>query len=103
MVTGFSSTLVFPTGQGLSPGLTSVVASQYKGAVLVAVGDMDAVFCNAGPTACPAILNKTAELFPSNSIFATYVAPNTGHTLGLHLSAPSTIAAVNAWIGSLFP
>jgi len=98
----FNARDTFTIGEALSPGLTAVVADEYKGSVFVATGDKDGIFCGLGPATCAATLNKTAELFPHAARFGTFVAPETGHTLMLHFSAPDTVRAIHSWLDGVF-
>ncbi len=77
--------------------------SSYTGPVLVVAGANDSVFCDAAIGPCDTILNQTGALFPNASAYTHYVAPNTGHVLTLHYSAPTTMGVIHTWLNKHFP
>lgn len=47
-------------------------------------GDSDTTFCGGN---CKSIIEPAAADFPSSAKFATYLQPNSGHALNMHLNA----------------
>ncbi|KAK4210234.1 hypothetical protein QBC37DRAFT_36794 [Rhypophila decipiens] len=98
----------YTIGEG-STGAAMVTVPGYTGKVFLAVGELDALFCDGGNGAgtfgydvCKNILIQTrGDLYPNVSVakFGWYVARQTGHSLGLHYTAPLTIVAVLKWLG----
>lgn len=103
----------FAVGELLTLGVPSLVAPDFKGPVLVSLshfcfvpkqwcssrsdnhiltdtcpqlttGDCDTTMCGGN---CTSILDPAAVDFPSSSKFATYLQPNSGHALNMHLNA----------------
>lgn len=99
----------YTIGEG-STGVAMVPVPNYTGRVFLAAGELDALFCDAGGLGagnfsyeiCKAILVKSrGDLYPNvpSGRFGWHVARKTGHSLGLHYSAPVTIVAVLKWLG----
>ncbi|UPK98136.1 hypothetical protein LCI18_009071 [Fusarium solani-melongenae] len=88
-------------GEYLTPGVQPVSTS-YKGHVLVVSRDRDSIFCTAGSDTCAEILNKTGQdIFPKAE-YDSFVAPDTGHCLTLHYSAPKVFKIVHDWLDNVF-
>jgi len=91
----------FAVGEGLSPGLEPRVKS-FTGPVFVVTGDLDILFCPPrGAAACLDALEQTGHLFPLAD-FSVRMLESTGHTLGLHRSAPAMMAEVHDWLDVYF-
>jgi pimeloyl-ACP methyl ester carboxylesterase len=88
-------------GEGLSPGMTPVVAGAATAPVMIVTGDEDVEMCAGPPEECKATLEATGQLFPSAREFAVFAVEKTGHSLMFHRSAPRIFSRVNAWLGHL--
>ncbi|KAK6842811.1 hypothetical protein PG987_003671 [Apiospora arundinis] len=90
-------------GELLTLGSAMVPAPGFARPVLSVVGQLDGQQCPPAAGACEDILAATGRtLWPNAAPFNYYVAPNTGHCLALHYSAPETAAVVHAWLDGVF-
>ncbi len=74
----------------------------FKAPVMVVNGAEDQALCNPEVGVCDAILNATGIIFPDSVDYSYYAAPNTGHDVALHYSAPKTFAVIHDWLDSHF-
>jgi pimeloyl-ACP methyl ester carboxylesterase len=67
--------------------------------VLVAVGETDALFCNATLSCADsqAVLARESGDFSAAACLDAYVLPTAGHSINLHLNAPAWFAAALDW------
>jgi hypothetical protein len=67
--------------------------------VLVAVGQTDALFCNATLSCADsqAVLARESGDFTAAACLDAYVLPSAGHSINLHLNAPDWFAATRDW------
>jgi pimeloyl-ACP methyl ester carboxylesterase len=67
--------------------------------VLIAVGQNDALFCNAMLSCADAqaVLARESADFSSAACLEAYVLPTAGHSVNLHLNAPAWFAAATTW------
>lgn len=94
---------VVSLGQFLSNYLDgTVVASDYKGRVLVLTGEEDYAFCgpgnpSLGPAKCGKLLPDTKTIFPAAD-YNWYSVANTGHSNPFHYSRFETFAVAHEFI-----
>ncbi len=97
----------FATQDTLSVGelLASPTKSPIQGLkapVLAVNGAEDQVLCNPREGVCDDILKALGSLFPDSTDYSYYAAPNTGHDITLHYSAPTTFAVIHDWLDKHF-
>jgi pimeloyl-ACP methyl ester carboxylesterase len=81
----------FEDGFGVTPSI--------QVPVLVAVGDEDALFCDAPSCTAGGTLAREAPFYSPQAELETYALPGAGHSMNLHLDAPLWFAVANEWIG----
>lgn len=66
--------------------------------VLVAVGDEDALFCDAPSCTAGDTLAREAPYYSPQAQLETYALPGSGHSMSLHFDAPFWFAVASEWI-----
>lgn len=66
--------------------------------VLVAVGDEDALFCDAPSCTAGGTLVREAAFYSPDAQLETYALPGAGHSMNLHENAPQWFDVANDWI-----
>ena len=91
---------VVTAGEYASLGAALDGLSDFKGPVLVVAGDHDDIFCNESNGPCAESLAATKDMFPKldPKMFSYFVAPEAGHGLLTHKSAPNLHRAVHDWL-----
>lgn len=94
---------VVTPGEYASLGAALDGLSDFSGPVMAIAGDHDDIFCNESNGPCAESLAATKEMFPklNPSLFAYFVAPETGHGVLTHNSAPEVHRAVHDWLGGV--
>ena len=67
--------------------------------VLVAVGDDDALFCDAPSCTAGDTLAREAPYYSTQAKLETYALPGSGHSMNLHSNARQWYDVANDWIG----
>lgn len=65
--------------------------------VLVAVGDEDALFCDAPSCTSAGTLVREAAFYSPDAQLETYALPGAGHSMNLHLNASQWFGVANDW------
>lgn len=70
----------------------------FTGALYLATGVDDILFCQTPLSKCKTILNNTRSVFPEVTKFGYVAVENTGHVLMMHNSAQQTFADVHTFL-----
>ncbi|QKX57690.1 uncharacterized protein TRUGW13939_04808 [Talaromyces rugulosus] len=70
----------------------------FTGALYLATGVDDILFCQTPLSECETILNNTRAVFPAVTKFGYVAVENTGHVLMMHNSAQQTFADVHTFL-----
>lgn len=102
--------MVTSTGLGAAIAAVAVpaplnISQGVTAPVLIAIGQEDAIFCNADPITpdChsdASVRSFEAMYFTAAPSVSAVTIPDTAHDLTLHPSADQSFAAINAWIES---
>jgi pimeloyl-ACP methyl ester carboxylesterase len=89
-----------------APPAETAPSRQIKVPTLLVLGERDAFFCGAPDgIACTkeGVLNSEAPYYSPEARLDAIIAPNAGHSVQLHLSAPESTDRILRWVDSVTP